>query len=170
MAVLSELKVRITGDSASLTKSIKAAEGRMQKFKGVGEQSVRGRQGRRARAGGDRRRAQIVGFGAAIFGSVKSVIELEKELRPMVERSGLAAESLQALTEAAKRAGSEDGLEGVTDAAQELQLRLAEAATMGSGAAVDALDSLGLIGGGSHRGEPRGELPDDDHRVAGRHE
>ena len=45
----------------------------------------------------------------------------------MIARSGLSAESLQVLTAAANRLGSEDGLEGVTDGAQELQLRLAEA-------------------------------------------
>ena len=33
----------------------------------------------------------------------------------MIERSRIGAESLQILAEAAKRAGSEDGLEGITD-------------------------------------------------------
>ena len=33
----------------------------------------------------------------------------------MTERARIAAESLQILAEAAKRAGSEDGLEGVVD-------------------------------------------------------
>ena len=40
--------------------------------------------------------------------------------------------------------GSEDGLEGVTDGAQELQLRLAEAVQDGTGPAVAAFDKLGL--------------------------
>ena len=45
-------------------------------------------------------------FAAAIIGSVTKVTALEKELRPMVERSRIGAESLQILAEAAKRAGS----------------------------------------------------------------
>ena len=40
--------------------------------------------------------------------------------------------------------GSEDGLEGVTDGAQELQLRLAEAVADGTGPAVEAFAKLGL--------------------------
>ena len=48
------------------------------------------------------------------------------------------------LTKAANRLGSEDGLEGVTDGAQELQLRLAEAVQDGTGPAVAAFEKLGL--------------------------
>ena len=59
--------------------------------------------------------------------AVKKIIDTERGLRPMIERSGLAAESLQVLTQAAERLGSEDGLEGVTDSSQELQLRMSEA-------------------------------------------
>ena len=83
-------------------------------------------------------------FAAAIIGSVTKVTALEKELRPMVERSRIGAESLQILAEAANRAGSEDGLEGVTDSAQELQLQLGEIAILGSGRAKEALEALGL--------------------------
>ena len=83
-------------------------------------------------------------FAAAIIGSVTKVTALEKELRPMVERSRIGAESLQILAEAAKRAGSEDGLEGVTDSSQELQLQLGELAILGSGRAKEALEALGL--------------------------
>ena len=64
---------------------------------------------------------------------------LEKALRPMVERSGLASDSLQLLAKAAEVAGSEDGLEGVTDSAQELQLRLG-----GGGARRDGSGSRGV--------------------------
>ena len=67
---------------------------------------------------------------------VKSLIDTEKELRPMVERSNIAAESLQVLAEAATRAGSEDGLEAVVDSAQELQLQLGEIALTGNSRAV----------------------------------
>ena len=88
--------------------------------------------------------AAFAAVGAAIGVSVAKVSGMEKELRPMVERSGLAAESLQVLTKAAERLGSEDGLEGVTDASQELQLRLAEVVQDGTGPAVAAFEKLGL--------------------------
>ena len=62
----------------------------------------------------------LVGF--ALAKMVGRIVDVEKALRPMVERSGLASDSLQLLAKAAEVAGSEDGLEGVTDSAQELQL------------------------------------------------
>ena len=83
----------------------------------------------------------VVGGIAAAVGKVSS---LEKELRPMIQRSNLSAESLQVLSKAANRLGSEDGLDGVTDSAQELQLRLAEASQDASGPAVAAFEKLGL--------------------------
>ena len=72
------------------------------------------------------------------------IVDLEKALRPMVERSGLASDSLQLLAKAAEVAGSEDGLEGVTDSAQELQLRLAEVVQDGTGPAGEAFKKLGI--------------------------
>ena len=82
----------------------------------------------------------VAGIGAA----VGKVASLEKELRPMIQQSGLSAESLQVLGEAAQRLGSKDGLDGVTDSAQELQLRLAEASQDATGPAVAAFEKLGL--------------------------
>ena len=74
--------------------------------------------------------AAVAGFAVA---SIKSFTDTEAALRPMIERSRIGAESLQILAEAAKRAGSEDGLEGITDSAQELQLQLGELALVGTG-------------------------------------
>ena len=88
--------------------------------------------------------AAIGAVTAAIAGSISKVTSLEQELRPMIARSGLTAESLQVLSEAARQLGSEDGLDGVTDGAQELQLRLAEAVQDGTGPAVAAFEKLGL--------------------------
>ena len=65
-------------------------------------------------------------------------------LRPLVERSHIAAEALQVLAEAAVRAGSDDGLEAITDSAQELQLQLGELALTGAARAEEAFLSLGL--------------------------
>ena len=91
--------------------------------------------------------ALTVGVGALAAGltaAVTKVTAMEKELRPMIQRSGIAGESLQVLARAAKELGSEDGLEGVVDGAQELQLRLAEAVQDGTGPAVAAFEKLGL--------------------------
>ena len=77
-------------------------------------------------------------------GTLDQLTDVEQVLRPAIERSRFAAESLQLLAEAAQRAGSEDGLEAVVDSAQELQLQLGEIALVGSGRAVDALNALGL--------------------------
>ena len=84
----------------------------------------------------------LVGF--ALAKMVGRIVDLEKALRPMVERSGLASDSLQLLAKAAEVAGSEDGLEGVTDSAQELQLRLAEVVQDGTGPAKEAFEKLGI--------------------------
>ena len=91
--------------------------------------------------------AIAVGVGAvavALGKMVGRIVDAEKALRPMVERSGLASDSLQLLAAAAERAGSEDGLEGVTDSAQELQLRLAEVVQDGTGPAKEAFEKLGI--------------------------
>ena len=88
--------------------------------------------------------AAITGVALALKGAVTRVVNLEKELRPMVERSRIGAEALQALGEAAKRAGSEDGMEAIVDTAQELQLQLGELALTGAARAEEALASLGL--------------------------
>ena len=84
----------------------------------------------------------LVGF--ALAKMVGRIVDVEKALRPMVERSGLASDSLQLLAKAAEVAGSEDGLEGVTDSAQELQLRLAEVVQDGTGPAAEAFRKLGI--------------------------
>ena len=70
-----------------------------------------------------------VGFAAGIAKTIDGIVETEAALRPMVERSRIAAESLQLLSEKPPtRAGSEDGMEAIVDTAQELQLQLGELA------------------------------------------
>ena len=127
--------------------------GRVQKsFSGAGD-SVKGLAGRVPGVGGALAAlASPAGIATAAIGlvvggigsAVGKVSSLEKELRPMIQRSNLSAESLQVLSKAANRLGSEDGLDGVTDSAQELQLRLAEASQDASGPAVAAFEKLGL--------------------------
>ena len=72
----------------------------------------------------------------------------------MIERSRFGAESLQVLSETATRAGSEDGLEGIVDTAQELQLQLGEIALAGKSRALPALQSLGLTAAKLQQMEP----------------
>ena len=127
--------------------------GRVQKsFNGAGN-SVKGLAGRIPGVGGALSAlASPAGIATAAIGlvvggigaAVGKVSTLEKELRPMIQRSNLSAESLQVLSKAANVLGSEDGLDGVTDSAQELQLRLAEASQDASGPAVEAFAKLGL--------------------------
>ena len=91
--------------------------------------------------------AIAVGVSAVVVGLGKMVgriVDAEKALRPMTARSGLTTTGLQLLTAAANKAGSEDGLEGVTDSAQELQLRLAEVVQDGTGPAKEAFEKLGI--------------------------
>ena len=64
------------------------------------------------------------------------------EIDALSVRTGLSAEDLQRWGEVASRSGGD--IEDVADAAREMQLRLAEAAALGSGPAVDALRLLGL--------------------------
>ena len=127
--------------------------GRVQKsFSGAGD-SVKGLAGRIPGVGGalgaltSPAGAATAAIGLVVAGigaAVGKVTSLEKELRPMIQRSNLSAESLQVLSKAANVLGSEDGLDGVTDSAQELQLRLAEASQDASGPAVAAFEKLGL--------------------------
>ena len=83
-------------------------------------------------------------FVASITAGIKSLVDFEKQIRPLIERSRIGAEALQVLAETATRAGSDDGLEAITEAAQELQLQLGELALTGKGRALEALESLGL--------------------------
>ena len=64
------------------------------------------------------------------------------EIAQFAQRSGQSAEELQILSNIAAQSGGE--MDDVADAAREMQLRLAEAAALGSGPAVDALTLLNL--------------------------
>ena len=108
----------------------------------------------------------VAGIGAA----VGKVASLEKELRPMIQQSNLSAESLQVLGEAASRLGSKDGLDGVTDSAQELQLRLAEASQDATGPAVAAFEKLGLASADLIAASPEDSFLAGDYGFAGRNQ
>lgn len=79
--------------------------------------------------------AAIVGFGTAAIGSAR-------DLQQLSNLSGASAESLQVFADIAKASGGT--AEDVADAYREMQLRLAEASSLASGPAVDALNLLGL--------------------------
>ena len=82
------------------------------------------------------------GAAAGIAALTRSVIEDQVELRQLSEISGLGTEELQRWGQAARDGGG--SAEDAADAARELQLRLAEASSLGTGPAVDALDLLNL--------------------------
>ena len=144
MATLSNLVVRISGNTTKLNTALTKAETRADTFKGkVGKafKAVKKAAVIMGAAVTVAAAAFATGFGIAL----KGLLDTEAALRPMIQRSRIGAESLQALAEAAERAGSEDGLEGVVDSAQELQLQLGEIALTGAARASDALESLGLV-------------------------
>ena len=144
MATLSNLTVRIQGNSKGLSDSLTKAETRVGKFKGRASKAFKAVKLAALAIGA----GVVAGVGALVIGlsrSIGGLVAYEKVLRPAIERSRIAAESLQILAEAATRAGSEDGLEAIVDSAQELQLQLGELALIGSARAEDALLSLGLV-------------------------
>lgn len=130
----------LRGDLSGLDRSLGRAE------KNVGASS--GRMGRALKGiaiGAATAGAGIaVGIGAGIAKTIADINATERALRPASERARIAAESLQILSEAAVRAGSEDGLEAIVDTSQELQLQLGEIALTGKGRALEALEALGL--------------------------
>ncbi len=86
---------------------------------------------------------------AAIGGAVTGLVALgvkgaatAKDLERVSVISGLSASELQMMGRAAREGGGD--IEDVADAAREMQLRLAEAASLGTGPAVDALELLGV--------------------------
>jgi len=80
--------------------------------------------------------------GTAVAAFALDTLAAADELDALSRISGLNVETLQRMGEIASRSGG--SIEDVADAAREMQLRLAEAAALGSGPAVDALALLGL--------------------------
>lgn len=167
MAILGSAVYKLIADAAGLKKGLRDAEratktaadkgerqtGRMRAAFGKVGASVKNAAGQVPFLGGALTQLAtpvgaitlaVGGLAAVLGGSVKKIINVERELRPMIERSRIGAEALQVLAEAAERAGSEDGLEGVVDTSQELQLQLGELALTGAGRAKEALAALGL--------------------------
>ena len=98
-----------------------------EKFSGLGPLAIAG--AATAAVGG------VVALGDALLGRASEIQELSTI-------SGVGAETLQRWGAAARESGG--SAEDVADAARELQLRLAEASSLASGPAVDALNLLGL--------------------------
>lgn len=71
-----------------------------------------------------------------------SALDAADEVAALSTRTGLGTEFLQEYGYVARQTGGD--IEDVADVVREMQLRLAEAASLGSGPAVDALDLLGI--------------------------
>ena len=80
-----------------------------------------------------------VGIGTALFAEM---LDASQAIDNLSNTSKFGVENLQALGLIAKKSGGD--IEDIADASREMQLRLAEAATLGSGPAVDALNLLGV--------------------------
>lgn len=90
----------------------------------------------------------VAGVGAVIGTTLlitKKFRDLNDELKSVAARTGIARDELHLLRNVAERLGSEDGLEGIVDSAQELALRLNDLTEEGY-RADQALTQLGLSG------------------------
>ena len=153
MATLANLVVRISGNTVALNKALGSAERRTGTFSNKAGGSLK-LFGTAAKLGIGVAVTALAGLVTSFGLTLKGIVDVEKELRPMIERSRFGAESLQVLSETATRAGSEDGLEGIVDTAQELQLQLGEIALAGKSRALPALKSLGLTAAKLQQMEP----------------
>ena len=137
MATLTNLVVRITGNTANLNEAVDKAQTRLDKFK-RGAGNALGAVGKAAGvlsvAGG----AAILGFGAAAAGSFADAGD---ELDKMSARTGFAVESLSELKFAAEQSGS--SIETVEKGSKRLSSTILDAQN-GLASATDALDALGV--------------------------
>ena len=98
MATLSTLNVRVLGNTAGLTKSLKSAEGRLSKFKKTASKAlgaVKKAAAGFAIAGG----AALVAFGVK---AVTSFADAGDEIHKMAARTGFGTEALSELKFAAE--------------------------------------------------------------------
>ena len=137
MATLASLVVRITGNTASLNKSVKQAETRMGKFKKGANKAF----GALKVAGP----AAAVAAGAAVagfaIGAIKNFADVGDELDKMSKRTGFSVESLSALKFAAEQSGA--SIETIEKAAKRMSVSILDA-SRGSKDAADSLDAIGL--------------------------
>ena len=143
MATLADLNVEILANTSDYVSGLRDAQAKTQSFADK-TGSLLGGIGKLAAGGALLGGTIAVGAAAAFARTVDGITDVEQALRPAIERSRIAAESLQVLAEAAKRAGSEDGLEAIVDASQELQLELGLIAAEGDSRALPFLERLGL--------------------------
>lgn len=94
----------------------------------------------------DRASVGIAAFGAAAVAGlgllINSTLESTEEIDNLSKRAGISAEQIQIWGRIAEESGAE--ADDMADAVREMQLRLAEATSLASGPAVDALNLLGL--------------------------
>ena len=140
MAALSEIKVRITGDSASLTKAIKDSASRMQKFKGAASKAF-GAVKASALALGTAGVGAVVGLGAAVLASVGNFTKMGDEIHKMALRTGFSTEALSKLKFAAEQTGADIG--GIEKAIRRMHGTILDA-NNGMASASDSLDQIGL--------------------------
>ena len=137
MVAVIEAAVGVVVDKASLRR----ARGQVDDFAEKSNSRL-GRLGSAAKAAA----LPIAAIGTAAVGAgvalVSNFIEGATEIDNLSKRAGISAESLQVWGRVAAASGG--NAEDITDAIREMNLRLAEAATLGSGPAVDALNLVGL--------------------------
>ena len=133
MPSLGSATLTLDADDKQLDKDLDRAEKRVSKF------------GKAAKAGLLALGGGALAAGAGIAAMVKKNTELADELFAVSSRTGIAVGELHGLRNIAEHLGSEDGLEGIVDSAQELGLRLQEVTKDGFRADAQ-LVKLGLSG------------------------
>lgn len=136
MAAKAELKAKLSLSKALWDRTLKSALVDAKAFgKAAGGAIVTG-----AKAGFAAISVAAIGAGVAIAWSTKKAYDLGSELQDMSDKTGIAADQIMILQQAAK----DNGIEDITGAIGKMQKNLVEAAKNGIGPAAQALQLLGL--------------------------
>ena len=137
MATLSNLVVQITGNTATLNRSLDKAQGRVARFKSSA--------GKALKAFSGIAKGAAIGAGAALAGfaiaSIKSFVDVGDELDKMSKRTGISVEALGELKFAAEQSGASLGT--VEKGVKRMASTILDA-NNGMVSATDAFDALGI--------------------------
>jgi hypothetical protein len=137
--------VVLDGDSSGAVKTLKLTQGQLDKL-GKATQRTNKHAGGLTKTFGSMKTqllAMAPAIGAAgIVAIGKQALDTAKSIKLMADTTGVSVEAMSALRPMAKAINLD--LQDLSDALRDQAERIAEAAVLGSGEAVEALDSLGL--------------------------
>lgn len=132
MAAKAELKGKLSLDTSNFSKGIRAAK--------MGAEALGKKVTSMSKAGLVGIAAAATAAGVALAIGVKHAYDLGSELQDMADKTGIAADQIMILQQAAK----DNGIEDITGAVSKMQANLVEAVKKGAGPAAEALSELGL--------------------------